>query len=126
MLIPNSRPVLCSTEIVLHMDQACKEACENGQRNRMIVMSNHQLYTDWVYMWMLAYHWKRHMDVKIILKDSLRRAFLVGWGMQNFEFLFLARKWATDKSRFEQMLDLYARAKIPYWLLLYPEGYGKH
>lgn len=73
-----------------------------------------------------------HGHLYIILKESLKYIPLIGNGMQFFSFIFLSRKWATDKPRFQHRLQkLNTRHKgpmsgehdlDPMWLLIFPEG----
>lgn len=62
----------------------------------------------------------------ISLKSSLRRIPIVGSACQLFGFIFMARKWATDKEPMARQLDEIARenARVgePMALLLFPEG----
>ncbi|KAF8755880.1 Phosphate acyltransferase [Rhizoctonia solani] len=93
---------------------------------QVVMMPNHQIYADWWYLWCLAYSMRAHADVLIILKDSLKWIPIVGWGMQFFRFIFLARSWAHDKQRLTSHLTRLARTaaggQLPFLLLLFPEG----
>ncbi|RHZ70587.1 hypothetical protein Glove_269g37 [Diversispora epigaea] len=46
---------------------------------RLILMANHQIYADWIYIWVLSYFGNAHGAIKIILKDSLKWIPLFGW-----------------------------------------------
>ncbi|KAJ1301422.1 hypothetical protein OPQ81_008682 [Rhizoctonia solani] len=103
--------------------------CEGGKGIEEVVvvmMPNHQIYADWWYLWCLSYSMRAHADVLIILKDSLKWIPIVGWGMQFFRFIFLARSWAHDKQRLTSHLTQLARTaaggQLPFLLLLFPEG----
>ncbi|CAH6723423.1 2-acyl-1-lysophosphatidylinositol acyltransferase [[Candida] jaroonii] len=61
-----------------------------------IIISNHQIYTDWLYVWFLLYTSKLSSTIHIILKD-LSKVPILGYGMRNYNFLFLSRKWEQDK-----------------------------
>jgi len=119
---------------------------------RTVLIANHQIYTDWVFLWWLAYTAKLGGFVYIVLKASLRKLPLLGWGMKNYEFIFLSRKWESDKLVMGNQLaaiDANARGKgeaagrepkqidnnkdvwpkgedklktWPYSLLIFPEG----
>ncbi|PWN90411.1 acyltransferase-domain-containing protein [Acaromyces ingoldii] len=65
--------------------------------SKSVWISNHQVYTDWLYLWCLAYYGDLADSILIILKDSLKWIPFVGWGMQFFRFIFLARNWLADK-----------------------------
>ena len=90
--------------------------------HRLVLMANHQLYTDWLYLWWIAYTNKMHGRIYIILKESLKQLPIFGWGAQFYNFIFLSRKWDTDKYRFKNALNHLKNPKDPMWLLIFPEG----
>ena len=90
--------------------------------HRLVLMANHQLYTDWLYLWWIAYTNKMHGRIYIILKESLKNIPIFGWGAQFYNFIFLARKWETDKPRFKRQLAQLSNPLDPMWLLIFPEG----
>ncbi|CAH7673435.1 acyltransferase-domain-containing protein [Phakopsora pachyrhizi] len=65
---------------------------------RSVIMANHQIYADWLYIWCLAYLAELHGSIVIILKASLKWVPLVGPAMQMFQFIFLNRSWSSDKA----------------------------
>lgn len=85
-------------------------------------MANHQLYTDWLYLWWIAYCNGMHGHVYIILKESLKNLPIIGWSAQFYNFIFLARDWKKDKSRFEATMRKMNKSQDPMWLLIFPEG----
>jgi len=93
---------------------------------KSILLANHQTYADWWYAWCLTYFMRTHKDVFIVLKKSLKWIPIVGWAMQFFKFIFLARSWASD--RVQLATDLSAlghqaeQEDNPMTLILYPEG----
>ncbi|KAF8746213.1 hypothetical protein AX14_000016 [Amanita brunnescens Koide BX004] len=109
--------------------------------NRFILTANHQIYADWWYMWCLMYFIGAHRFVYITLKKSLQWVPIVGWvqpfhsfnassqapqGMQFFDFIFLARSWASDKhvlaSRLNTLGEAAKRENSPLCFIIYPEG----
>ncbi|XBW35428.1 hypothetical protein QEN19_000994 [Hanseniaspora menglaensis] len=62
-----------------------------------VVIANHQIYTDWVYLWWLAYTSNLAGNVYILLKKSLESIPILGYGMKNYQFIFLSRKWEKDQ-----------------------------
>ncbi|KAL1311017.1 hypothetical protein AAFC00_001235 [Neodothiora populina] len=90
--------------------------------HRLVMMANHQLYTDWLYLWWIAYTNKMHGRIYIILKESLKNIPILGWSAQFYNFIFLARKWETDKPRFRRHLKQLSNPRDPMWLLIFPEG----
>ncbi|KAK5115546.1 hypothetical protein LTR62_001205 [Meristemomyces frigidus] len=90
--------------------------------HRIVLMANHQLYTDWLYLWWIAYTNKMHGRIYIILKESLKQLPIFGWGAQFYNFIFLSRKWETDRWRFKQAFSHLRDPLDPMWLLIFPEG----
>ena len=99
---------------------------------RLVLIMNHQLYSEWIYLWWIAYTNKMHGHVYIILKESLKWIPFIGPGMMFYGFVFMARNWAKDKSRLQYRLrKLKGRHSgplsgsqewDPMWLLIFPEG----
>lgn len=81
-----------------------------------------QLYTDWLYLWWIAYTNKMHGRIYIILKESIKNIPIFGWAAQFYNFIFLSRKWEVDKSRFKRHLSELSNPQDPMWLLIFPEG----
>jgi len=105
--------------------------------DRAVIMANHQIYTDWLYLWWIAYTnaVPTHGHIYIILKDSLKWVPLIGPAMQFYGFIFMARKWATDQQvmryRLQKLNSRHsgpmsgskgAAQLDPMWLLIFPEG----
>jgi len=99
---------------------------------RMVLIANHQIYTDWLYLWWIAYTSRMHGHLYIILKESLKYIPFIGQGMMFYGFIFMKRKWTSDKPRLQHRLkklqtrhggSMSGTAGLdPMWLLLYPEG----
>lgn len=90
---------------------------------RAIIISNHTLYTDWIYFWWVAYTAKTHGNIFIMLKKSLRKIPIWGWGMQNYKFIFLSRSWKEDEKTLNKSLsEINSETQYPAWLLMFPEG----
>ena len=49
--------------------------------DRLVIMGNHQAYTDWMYIWILACYAGHAKGVIILLKASLKQVPIIGWGM---------------------------------------------
>lgn len=105
---------------------------ETAFPERLVMMSNHQLYTDWLYLWWIAYTGRMHGHIYIILKEALKYIPVIGPGMMFYGFVFMSRKWQSDMPRLRHRLDkLKARRSgplsgsqilDPMWLLIFPEG----
>ncbi|CAO1618018.1 unnamed protein product [Sympodiomycopsis kandeliae] len=93
---------------------------------RSIWMGNHQVYTDWLYLWILSYFCGFEESIYIILKESLKWAPIVGIAMQYYDFIFLARSWAKDQvtlsHHLSKLADLSHLNSNPLMLLIFPEG----
>ncbi|KAK9331938.1 acyltransferase-domain-containing protein [Lipomyces starkeyi] len=91
--------------------------------DRVVLIANHQIDSDWLYMWWIAYTGKHHGSIYIILKESLKNIPFIGWGMQYFRFIFMSRRWENDESRLKKSLgEISNDSQWPAWLLIFPEG----
>lgn len=90
--------------------------------SRDLIMSNHQIYSDWIYLWSLMDKIDRAGEVKIIMKRSLRQVPIFGWSMRFFDFVFLNRKWEQDQAHFTKKLKGFIDSDSPFCLLIFPEG----
>jgi 1-acyl-sn-glycerol-3-phosphate acyltransferase len=90
--------------------------------DRLVLIANHQIYTDWLYLWWIAYTNGMHGHLFIVLKESLRRIPVIGWGMQFSQFIFMKRNWEQDKPNMAKHLQKLNKPTSPMWLLLFPEG----
>ncbi|KAI7906229.1 uncharacterized protein BX663DRAFT_428583 [Cokeromyces recurvatus] len=90
---------------------------KNGQVNgvsfpdKLIMIANHQIYADWIYIWFLAYLSKAHGALKIMLKHSLSQIPI--YGMRRLEH---------DKDNIVNNLLKTKERDRPMWLVLFPEG----
>ena len=100
---------------------------------RMVMTANHQIYTDWLYLWWVGYanSPNTHGYIYIILKESLKYIPVIGTGMMFYGFIFMSRKMAVDQPRMAHRLRKLSEAHTdpsgktyynPMWLLLFPEG----
>lgn len=99
---------------------------------RIVLLANHQVYTDWLYLWWTAYTNRMHGHVFIMLKESLKYVPVISPGILFYGFIFMARKWASDKPRIAYRLQklksrhagpMSGSAGLdPMWLLIFPEG----
>lgn len=100
---------------------------------RMVMIANHQIYTDWIYLWWVGYTNRpaMHGHLYIILKESIKYLPVIGPGCMFFSFIFMSRKIAVDRPRMAYRLNKLKRTHTgpdsesyldPMWLLLFPEG----
>lgn len=63
-----------------------------------------------------------HGRIYIVLKESLKRIPVIGWGMRLSQFIFLKRNWEQDKPQMAKHFQKLNKLTIPMWLLIFPEG----
>lgn len=105
---------------------------ETAFPERLVLIANHQVYTDWLYLWWIAYTSRMHGHIYIILKEVLKYIPVMGPGMMFYGFVFLSRKWQSDMPRLRHRLDKLnaqhsgplsgSQGYDPMWLLIFPEG----
>lgn len=140
LLITTLTQMGCPTFIRASGDKSVKgqlHLTENGDlrtdfSERLVLIANHQVYTDWIYLWWVAYSNRMHGRVYIILKESLKNIPIIGQGMMFYGFIFMARKWMSDKPRLQHRLEKLktqhtgsksSTSKFdPMWLMIFPEG----
>ena len=99
-----------------------EQELDDGSISRDLIMSNHQIYSDWIYLWSLMDKIDRAGELKIIMKRSLRKVPILGWSMRFFDFVFLNRKWEQDQDHFRKKLKGFVESESPFVLLIFPEG----
>ncbi|CAD6593130.1 MAG: hypothetical protein ASARMPREDX12_006854 [Alectoria sarmentosa] len=79
--------------------------------SRMVLIANHQLYNDWIYLWWTAYTNRpfHHGHVYIVLKESIKYIPLVGSGLRLAGFVFMSRNMKTDTPRLTRRLGQLTR-----------------
>ncbi|KAI8053216.1 hypothetical protein BDF22DRAFT_683307 [Syncephalis plumigaleata] len=73
---------------------------------RLVLIANHQVYPDFVFVWIFAYLAKAHGSIMIFLKDGFKNAPFIGWGMQFLDFVFLRRRWDVDRESIIRRVQL--------------------
>ncbi|KAF9609790.1 hypothetical protein IFM89_018587 [Coptis chinensis] len=96
------------------------EALPAGKRALLLV--NHRTEVDWMYLWDLALRKGRLGYIKYILKSSLMKLPIFGWGFHILDFISVERKWEVDESNMHKMLSTFTDPQDPLWLALFPEG----
>ncbi|XP_075647342.1 putative 1-acyl-sn-glycerol-3-phosphate acyltransferase 4 isoform X4 [Castanea sativa] len=89
---------------------------------RVLLIANHRTEVDWMYLWNLALRKGRLGYIKYILKSSLMKLPLFGWGFHILEFIPVERKWETDEPIMRNMLSTFTNPRDPLWLAVFPEG----
>ncbi|PWN36298.1 uncharacterized protein FA14DRAFT_53918 [Meira miltonrushii] len=102
---------------------------------KSVWISNHQIYTDWLYLWCLAYYSDLADSIFIILMKLYKWLVPIGPAMQFYRFIFLQRKWESDKAYLARHLSYLAHlasdkksddaasgSASKLLLLIFPEG----
>ncbi|KAF0439675.1 acyltransferase-domain-containing protein [Gigaspora margarita] len=80
-------------EVIITTDESAKgvlsPTCKFNFPDRMILIGNHQIYADWIYIWAFSYMSNMHGAVKIILKASLKWMPIFGWVSNYIYILFI-------------------------------------
>ncbi|KAJ0967691.1 hypothetical protein J5N97_024608 [Dioscorea zingiberensis] len=92
------------------------------REERILLLANHRTEVDWMYLWDLALRKGCLGYIKYILKSSLRKLPIFGWGFHIFEFISVERKWEIDVPIMRKKLSAFKDPKDPLWLALFPEG----
>ena len=92
-----------------------------------LLIANHQLDTDWFYLWDMLRVVGAHGALKIVLLDDMRSVPIVGWCMRLVGFIFVSRhrkraRQQDDVAEIERAVAEVAEARRPSVVLLFPEG----
>ncbi|KAK0582564.1 hypothetical protein LWI29_027115 [Acer saccharum] len=91
-------------------------------RERILLIANHRTEVDWMYLWDLALRKGCVGYIRYILKSSLMKLPVFGWGFHILEFISVERRWEVDESNMHKMLSTFKDPRDPLWLALFPEG----
>jgi lysocardiolipin and lysophospholipid acyltransferase len=89
---------------------------------RFVVMANHQIYLDWVYVWCFLSRLDLAGWVRFVLKRELLFFPVIGLGMKLADFIFVSRNWEKDKIKLGQRVQRLAYNSHPFGLVIFPEG----
>lgn len=92
------------------------------EKERVLLFANHRTEVDWMYLWDLALRKGRSGFIKYILKSSLMKLPIFGWGFQILEFISVERKWEIDEPMMRKKLSAFKDPQDPLWLAVFPEG----
>ena len=91
-----------------------------GRTNILIV--NHRTRIDWLLMWAFLSRTDILSGLKIVLKQDMAAIPFLGWAMQTFRFIFVARRWEEDQHRIARVVSYLQDHKEAATLLIFPEG----
>jgi 1-acyl-sn-glycerol-3-phosphate acyltransferase len=86
------------------------------------IMSNHQLDTDWLFIWVVSYFRAAHGSVKIMLKAEVANIPVLAISFNFMKFISMTRKWEHDKDNMTAILSKAANTTLPLWFIIFPEG----
>ena len=89
---------------------------------RVLLIANHRTEVDWMYLWDFALRKGSLGCIKYILKSSLMKLPLFGWGFHSLEFIPVERKWEVDEPVIYRRLSTFKNPRDPLWLAVFPEG----
>jgi lysocardiolipin and lysophospholipid acyltransferase len=84
-----------------------KKTNKKTQTKSAIVVMNHRTRLDWLFYFCILYRLDALSNIKIILKDGLKKIPGAGWAMQTALFIFIKRKWEVDKEIFTKFINYY-------------------
>jgi lysocardiolipin and lysophospholipid acyltransferase len=95
---------LTKIKIFMHQKKSNQSVINNQSA---IVIMNHRTRLDWLFYFCILYRLNGLSNIKIILKDGLKKIPGAGWAMQTALFIFIKRKWSTDKEIFTKFINYY-------------------
>lgn len=130
ILLTTITQVWCPTNVQISFDKSLAGAFKlvNGKLvtalpERAIFIANHQIYTDWLYIWWIAFVNQCHQAIFIVLKATLRKIWVIGKGMEFYNFIFVERnKSGNDLKVLKDGLNAFNSIKGAMWMLIFPEG----
>jgi len=87
-----------------------------------VVMANHQSMSDIPVILDVACRNGRLGDLKWYVKDILKFAPGVGWGMLFLDCLFIKRDWTEDKDKIARVFRSIVKGRVPVWIVSFLEG----
>lgn len=106
-------------QICLHLKNVKDLASLHGNS---IVIMNHRTRLDWLFYFCVLYRLDSLKNIKIILKNDLRKIIGPSWAMQFGLFIFLNRKWELDRTIITKFIKYYKTIDEKVLVLLFPEG----
>ncbi|KAG5481859.1 hypothetical protein LSCM4_06936 [Leishmania orientalis] len=110
-----------AVEKYVDLDKVLRPPSQPGKVK--IIIMNHHCRVDWIYTFVyLARTRSMISHIRYVLKADLKRLPVLGWSMELFRYLFLSRKWDSDKLYIKRMIDFYKATSDTPVILIYPEG----
>ncbi|XP_010539929.1 PREDICTED: probable 1-acyl-sn-glycerol-3-phosphate acyltransferase 4 isoform X2 [Tarenaya hassleriana] len=103
------------TKVVMSGDRIPRE-------KRVLLIANHRTEVDWMYLWNIALRKGCLGYIKYVLKSSLMKLPIFGWGFHILEFIPVERRREIDEPALLRSLSTFKNPQDPLWLALFPEG----
>ncbi|PVU97555.1 hypothetical protein BB561_000489 [Smittium simulii] len=87
-----------------------------------VLMSNHQIYADWLYLWALGYYYSFAHYIKFVAKYEISKIPIFGRALGLIGTVFLKRQWELDKPLLQSSFDEFKRSDNKKILIIFPEG----
>lgn len=120
---------VCGIKICVHESERTRQMKktqtkeeDSSFRSSSIVLMNHRTRLDWLFYFCVLYRLNGLTNIKIILKDELKKIPGPGWAMQYALFIFIRRKWEMDRLTLTSFLEYFALVQKKVHMLIYPEG----
>ncbi|XP_077868578.1 1-acyl-sn-glycerol-3-phosphate acyltransferase gamma-like [Saccoglossus kowalevskii] len=107
------------SEIVLYSET--KDHHMWGHESSLIILNHHD-EIDWLFGWILCFHYNVLGASKVFAKNSLKYVPFIGWSWILLEMIFLRRDWNRDKPYLIEQLKVLAEYPLHCWTLLFCEG----
>lgn len=107
--------ILNGTHVTFHGDPV-------PEWSNAIVISNHVSMADPPLLLHVAHRVKALGRLTYIAKESIRYVPFLGWSCVMAGFIFVKRDWMRDARRIKHTFRRVTTNRIPFWLLIFPEG----
>ncbi len=91
-------------------------------RENAIIVANHQQMPDILLLMAFARNKKCLQHLKFFVKNIIRYAPAIGWGMQFIDCIFIKRNWSSDRDSITKTFSKIVNENIPIWLVSFVEG----
>ncbi|CAK9140680.1 unnamed protein product [Ilex paraguariensis] len=91
-------------------------------KERVLVIANHRVKVDWIYLWDFALRKGYLGYMKYIVKSIAMKLPVIGWGFHVLEFIAVGGNWEFDEPTICKMLSTFRDPQDPLWLAVFPEG----
>lgn len=91
------------------------------KKKRCLIVSNHLTNFDWIIIMVVLNDLGMYNELCVIMKYSLSKLPIYGYGMKCFDYIFLKRRWQDDIYVLSRGLEK-LKTKNSFFLLFFPEG----